>query len=76
MASITYKLECEARVVVMVAFDTECMKSGTSQTSLMAYNCLATSISGLVVEYIAVIDVTRVQFPADALLSDAVGRFF
>ena len=26
------------------------------------------SISGLVVEYIAAIDVTRVRFPADALL--------
>ena len=30
------------------------------------------SISGLVVEYIVAIDVTRVRFPADALLSLAV----
>ena len=30
---------------------------------------LALSISGLVVEYIVAIDVTRVRFPADALFS-------
>ena len=30
---------------------------------------LCSSISGLVVEYIVAIDVTRVRFPADALLS-------
>ena len=28
--------------------------------------CLSNSISGLVVEYIVAIDVTRVRFPADA----------
>ena len=32
------------------------------------------SISGLVVEYIVAIDVTRVRLPADALLSYAVRR--
>ena len=31
------------------------------------------SISGLVVEYIVAIDVTRVRFPADALLSFVQG---
>ena len=31
-------------------------------------NGIVASISGLVVEYIVAIDVTRVRFPADALL--------
>ena len=33
----------------------------------MSRYLLSTSISGLVVEYIVAIDVTRVRFPADAL---------
>ena len=32
------------------------------------------SISGLVVEYIVAIDVTRAQFPADALSVDALAN--
>ena len=32
------------------------------------------SISGLVVEYILAIAVTRVRFPADAGMGDALGR--
>jgi hypothetical protein len=33
------------------------------------------SISGLVVEYIVAIDVTRVRFPADALFCLSSGRY-
>ena len=35
--------------------------------SMLIIRVILTSISGLVVEYIVAIDVTRVQFPADAL---------
>ena len=34
------------------------------------------SISGLVVEYIVAIDVTRVRFPADALFAAPIGFIF
>ena len=34
---------------------------------------MSTSISGLVVEYVVAIDVTRVRFPADAFCSAALG---
>ena len=36
----------------------------------------APSISGLVVEYIVAIDVTRVRFPADALFTAPMGFIF
>ena len=42
--------------------------SGTLSDAVVALSCSsAHGISGLVVEYIVAIDVTRVRFPADAL---------
>ena len=41
--------------------------------AIYATSCISTySISGLVVEYIVAIDVTRVRFPADAFLSGSI----
>ena len=38
--------------------------------------CVVSSISGLVAEYIVAIDVTRVQFPADAFLLSCTIELF
>ena len=42
--------------------------AGAQQCQKKSTSCHSSSISGLVVEYIVAIDVTRVRFPADASL--------